>query len=148
MSPAQREGRAQMLSRNTRSVTVVLVLVAALLSAPAAAMAWKPFAHNYTGDQAYTDAVDDGSVTIADNTYPLDARLVNALRDWPRFYNAGVVGPDGFPDLIYGQSQIHPVQTGKWLRYLTERAWAAQTDARYSTDQRAQIRLERVEILT
>jgi len=81
--------------------------------APRVALAWKPFAHLYTGDQAYTDAIDDGSVTIAAHSYPLDPRLVDALRDWPQFYNAGVVGPDGFPDLIYGQSQIHPVETGK-----------------------------------
>ncbi len=126
-------------SRAACCAVVLFALGAALLIAPGAAMAWKPFAHNYTGDQAYADAVDDGSVTIAGRSYPLEPRLVAALRDQPQFYNAGVVGPDGFPDIIYGQSQIHAVHTGRWLHYIVQQAWAAQTDARYSPAQRAQI---------
>jgi hypothetical protein len=118
---------------------IIAVLLLFMLFAPATAKAWKPFAHNYTGDQAYADAVDDGSVTVGGHSYPLEPRLVSALRDWPQFYNAGVVGPDGFPDIAYGQSQIHPVHTGKWLRYLVDRAWAAQTDSGYSGDEQAQI---------
>ena len=117
---------------------IVPLLLVALL-APASAKAWKPFAHSHAADQAYADAVVDGKVEVGGNPYPLDSRLVSALRAWPQFFNAGVIGPDGFPDIAYGQSQIHPVHTGKWLRYLLGRAWAAQSDARYSADQRAQI---------
>jgi hypothetical protein len=127
------------MSKYLRWAAVFVVLAAGLCVPPSAAMAWKPFAHNYTGDQAYADAVDDGSVTIAAHSYPLDSRLVAALRAKPEFYNAGVVGPDGFPDLIYGQSQIHPVHTGEWLRYIVEQAWAAQSDPQYGADERQQI---------
>ncbi len=77
--------------------------------------------------------------SLGGHSYPVDSRLVSALQAHPQFYNAGVVGPDGFPDVIFGQSQIHPVHTGKWLRYIVQRAWAAQTDPRYSSEQRAQI---------
>ena len=122
----------------TRSA-IFAALLALMLLAPATAHAWKPFAHNYTGDQAYADAVDDGSITVSGHSDPLDSRLVSALRDWPQFYNAGVIGPDGFPDIVYGQTQIHPVHTGKWLRYVVEQAWAAQSDSRYSGEERAQI---------
>ena len=38
-------------------------------------------------------------------------QVAQALHDWPTHYNAGVVRPDGFPDLTLGQSVIHPVHT-------------------------------------
>ena len=40
----------------------------------------------------------------------------------PAYFNAGVVGPDGFPDLTYGQSVMHPEQTGKWLTHILKQA--------------------------
>jgi hypothetical protein len=101
-------------------------VLAALLSAPSAALAWKPFAHNYIGDQAYADATDDGKVTIGGRSYPLAPELVTALKKSRSYFNAGVVGPDGFPDLAFGQAQIHPEQTGAWLKYIFDKAWAAQ----------------------
>ena len=55
------------------------------------------------------------------------------------FYDAGVIGPDGYPDLIMGQAVIHPENTGKWLRHVVDKAWAAQSDARYSEDQKLEI---------
>ena len=113
-----------------------LCLVA--LAIPGIAKAWKPYTHNFTGTQARNDAVD-GTIAIGGRTYSVPAPVRQALADWPSFYNAGVVGPDGFPDLTMGQSEIHPVRTGAWLKYILDRAWAAQTDASYSADERAQI---------
>jgi hypothetical protein len=78
-------------------------------------------------------------VTVDGKQYPVDGRVVAALRDWPSYYNAGVVGPDGFPDLTMGQSIIHPERTGAWLRYILDRAWAAQSDGSYSANEKAQI---------
>ncbi len=100
--------------------------MAVLLAIPTTAMAWKPYTHNYIGDQAYRDATDDGQVTIGTHSYPLDAELVKALKRSRPYYNAGVVGPDGFPDIVYGQSVIHPEETGEWLSYLVDKAWKAQ----------------------
>ena len=54
--------------------------------------------------------------------------MVAALATTGPYYNAGVVGPDGFPDLIFGQSVIHPEETGKWLQHILDRAWEAQSD--------------------
>jgi hypothetical protein len=125
------------------------------LTAPSEVLAWKPYTHNITANEALADAVDDGLVTINGRQYALRPEVVAALRAWPQFYNAGVIGPDGFPDLTYGQAIIHPgstahgvpapgpaeeaALTGAWLRHLHERAWAAQSDPRYTVAQRAQI---------
>src|SRR5690349_16952836 len=105
---------ARLRSRRARRLVVVAVLALMPLAAPQAALAWKPFTHNYIGDQAYADAVDDGSVTIDGRGYRLNGTLVQALKNYRPYYNAGVVGPDGFPDLAFGQSVIHPDHTGKW----------------------------------
>ncbi len=126
-----------------------------VLAAPGTALAWKPYTHNTTAAEALADVVADGQVTINGRPYPVRPEVVAALRAWPQFYNAGVIGPDGFPDLTFGQAIIHPGSTahgvpapgpaeaaaftGAWLRHLYGRAWAAQSDPRYSAAQRAQI---------
>jgi hypothetical protein len=103
------------------------------------AQGWQLYTHNFTGGQALADAVDDGNVTIDGREYPVPPEVVTALRDWPEFYNAGVIGPDGFPDLTYGLTVIHPAGTGEWLRLIFTQAWAAQSDASYTDPQKSQI---------
>src|SRR3954468_9108041 len=88
-----------------------------MLLLPGAANAWKPYTHNYTGTQARLDAID-GPVTLGGRSYSVPPEVHQALVDWLTYYNAGVVGPDGFPDLTMGQSEIHPVRTGAWLQYI------------------------------
>jgi len=79
---------------------------AATLTFASSAFAWKPYTHVQSGLTARADAVDDGKVAVAGKSYPVDSRVVDALRDWPSYYNAGVVGPDEFPDLTMGKSII------------------------------------------
>ena len=131
---------------------------------PLGAQAFEPYTHNFTADQARGDAID-GFVTIEGRDYPVRPEILAALRDWPAFYDAGVIGPDVFPDLLYGWNLIHTsdgsdifecetqeppaflpgdgcVQsgnTGDWLKLLLEQAWSAQTDPRYSAAERSQI---------
>ena len=120
-------------ARATRGLLVFLALATTALATAPAAMAWKPFAHNYIGYQAYNDAVAgctnqspcQGSVKIGNDRYPINPVLADALYKEPAYYNAGVVGPDGFPDLAFGQSVIHPEHTGAWLQYIYNAAWAA-----------------------
>ena len=109
------------------AVVTVLVSGASLVFAPTAE-AFKPYTHSNTGFDARADATDNGMVTINGREYPVNPAVVAALQQWPSYYNAGVIGPDGFPDLTMGQSIIHPVDTGRWLKYILDRAWAAQTD--------------------
>ena len=122
-----------------RLLVAAAFAAAATLTFASSAFAWKPYTHVQSGLTARADAVDDGKVTVAAKSYPVDSRVVDALRDWPSYYNAGVVGPDGFPDLTMGQSVIHPERTGAWLRYILDRAWAAQSDGSYNANEKAQI---------
>ncbi len=121
-----------------RFVVLAATIGAALLLIAPGAQGFKPYTHNYTGNQARADAAD-GHVTIAGREYPVPGQVAQALHDWPTYYNAGVVGPDGFPDLTMGQSVIHPVHTGQWLRYILNRAWATQDDPSYSPQEKSQV---------
>lgn len=118
-------------------LAVLIVLIPLLQAMPA--LAFKPYTHNSTGDQAWIDVTADGKVTIEGRDYNVDPRVVSALQNYRSFYNAGVVGPDGFPDLTYGQSIIHPENTGEWLRYIYTEAWKAQSDAFYTAAEKQQI---------
>src|SRR4051812_4535184 len=98
-----------MISRTTRCAALFAMLAAVLLVAPRAAMAWKPFTHSFAAAEAFSDATDsDGKVTIGGHEYALQPRVAAALNNEPSYYNAGVIGPDGFPDIAYGQAIIHP----------------------------------------
>ena len=121
-----------------RFVVLAATIGAALLLIAPGAQGFKPYTHNYTGNQARADAAD-GHVTIAGREYPVPGQVAQALHDWPTYYNAGVVGPDGFPDLTMGQSVIHPVHTGQWLQYILNRAWAAQDDPTYTAQEKSQM---------
>lgn len=130
--------RARSRRRAHVMLGAVLVTTAAVtLAGPVDA--FKPYTHNETARHAYEDVVDDGNVTINDVEYPVRTELVQALQNQPAAYNAGVIGPDGFPDLGYGQSQIHPEETGQWLEYLYEGAWAAYADPSRSQVDKEQI---------
>lgn len=124
------------MGRSSAKLIVFALVVALLPTTPAAA--FKPYTHMVTAATAYDDAVDDGRVTILDRQYAVRPELVAALRAWPSYYRAGVIGPDGWPELVYGQEEIHPTQTGKWLEYLLAEAWRAQ-DSRRSDDEKGQI---------
>ena len=125
--------------RTKSAVACIALAWVALMAGPRPSAAWKPYTHNFSAEQARLDVIADGQVTIENRAYPVHPAVVAALRDWPQFYNAGVIGPDGFPDLTYGQAVIHPKKTGEWLRHIYNRAWTAQTDASYSGAERSQI---------
>jgi len=119
--------------------TTAAITVATLVATALPAAAFKPYTHNATAETAYDDVVDDGQVTIDGADYTVRADIVTALRNQPAAYNAGVIGPDGFPDLAYGQSAIHPEETGKWLQHVLTKAWDAQDDPGRSAAEKEQI---------
>ena len=80
-----------------------------------------------------------GVVTINGHDYTVNPRIVHALQQKRASYNAGVVGPDGYPDLVMGQSVIHPANTGLWLQHVLNKGWAAQSDPRYTEDEKLEI---------
>ena len=122
-----------------RIAVVAALLAAAALGGAGAAQAWTTYMHNTVAGQAYDDVVLDGRVKINGNDYTVDSRIVTALRNHKSFFRAGVVGPDGLPDVTYGQRVVHIGQTGDWNRHVVVRAWAAQNDPAYSAVEREQI---------
>lgn len=122
-----------------RSLAAAVVFFLCIGAVALPAEAWKPYTHNYTGDLARDDAVDDGMVTVLGREYPVNPRVVQALTQKRPWYDAGVVGPDAFPDLIMGQAVIHPENTGRWLDHLLDSAWAAQGSPTYTEDQELEI---------
>ena len=46
--------------------------------------------------------------------------IVQALLNYPSYYYAGAVGPDGFPDFTFGQWIFHPTDTGVWVQRPTD----------------------------
>src|SRR5262249_21824958 len=70
---------------------------------PLAAVAFDPKVHVSIGQEALADAIDDGKVTIHGVSYTVHPKIVDALTNYPSYYNAGAVGPDRLPDSIMGQ---------------------------------------------
>ncbi len=106
---------------------------------PLAAVGWKPYVHIEIAQDVRNDLLEDGKITIEGNAYDVHPRILEALKKYPAFYYAGAVGPDGFPELIMGQSVLHPESTGIWVAHVLDMAWKAQTDAKYSETEKLQI---------
>src|SRR5258705_12684238 len=68
------------------------------------AYAWKPNTHLYAANQAIkTILAGNDYITIDGVNYPVDHRVAQAIRNQTAYYRGGVVGPDGFPDILVGQ---------------------------------------------
>jgi hypothetical protein len=116
------------------------------LSLPA--LAWKPITHVYLAEKARAELIaQNGSITLhqvdpvtqqqgtALGTWTVSPSVYQALRDYPAYFRAGVLGPDAYPDMLFGQSVIHPAteddgsDTEPWLRHLYNRASTPQQRA-------------------
>lgn len=91
--PANRPRRLRLFA-----VTGAIVLLAS---------SFKPYTHLNSAGLALPDLSDD-SVTIGGRQYQVGFAVRNSIRNHPTYFRAGVLGPDAFPDIIYGQSIIHP----------------------------------------
>ena len=125
-----------------KAVAVALsVLLMSPTIAPSAALAWKPTTHVYLSDFAIADALDNGKVTISKidsqtgqivgtiGEYSVDAQLLADLRRHKAQYNAGVLGPDAYPDILTGQQVIHAGPdagvsggTNTWLSHIWQQS--------------------------
>ncbi|AKJ01793.1 hypothetical protein ATI61_103508 [Archangium gephyra] len=123
-------------------------LFLAVLGFALPAQAWKPITHVYLAEKARAEMLSqNGSVSLHQTdfwnraqmgligTYPVSSPIHQALRDYPAYFRAGVLGPDAYPDMLFGQSVIHP-DTGEhgsdsdpWLRHLYARASTPQQRA-------------------
>lgn len=132
--------------RAVRTGLLALLLAIALIwSAALPANAWKPHDHIYAANRAIELILSGvNAVEVDGRTYQVDPRVADAIRSYPTAYRAGVIGPDGFPDLYVGQKCIHPdtitengtlsgndvhldaghSQTYEWLRHVYEAGWS------------------------
>lgn len=67
------------------------------------------------------------ALTVEGKRYALSREAAEPVVWRSEFYRAGLVGPDAFPDLIVGQSRIHPEVPGvsttdQWLTHLFKKA--------------------------
>lgn len=119
-------------------LSVTLVLMALLIG-----QAFMPFTHIVATTAAVTDMAD-GRVTILGREYPVQFAVRNAINAHPEYYRAGIIGPDAFPDIHFGQSFVHPDRkcnngslTGsqcsgaasqtvsdQWLQHVYQSGWA------------------------
>ena len=111
-----------------KKISMICLLVFIWLAFPARALwAWKAKTHVYLAMLARQDAIDDGRITLYEmdhdqglirwemngrpkilGTYAVDPGILAAIRQHPGQYKAGALGPDAFPDLLTGQTGIHP----------------------------------------
>ena len=65
-------------------------------------------AHLYIGKQILNDAQDCRITLPEDNEQEIPGEVCEALKKHPGAFLAGTIGPDAFPDIVIGQSYIHP----------------------------------------
>ncbi|MEP4051077.1 MAG: zinc dependent phospholipase C family protein [Litorimonas sp.] len=87
--------------------------------------------HLYIADEILEDLKflpnGDCQIPIVGSTQKLPPEVCEALRDHPKAFRAGAIGPDAFPDLVVGQSFVHPGtkdgrQTADWLNLMLSKA--------------------------
>ena len=95
----------------------------ALLSIPVASQASGLKTHIWIGQRIIEELRTSCRVEIAGAPYSIDLDACASIRNHPREFLSGVLGPDAFPDLIVGQMTTHPGiqgdwQTSDWLKHL------------------------------
>lgn len=108
-----------------RKTSIFLVCAAAIFQP---VQAWKVSTHAASGNQMLDDfaatgrtPLDMSGTTTIQFTDPLTGRQLSlgvtkkdalvAIRNWPDYFRGGLIGPDGFPDMVTGQLLEHANQT-------------------------------------
>lgn len=131
LAPVPEPSRQPAAARPLRAALCLLLLATGAALLPQPALAWKPKHHIYTGNEAIAEVLAGADrVTIAGQPYEVPAEVAQAIRNQPASYRAGCIGPDGFPDLVFGQTIIHPdwkqdggTYTHQWLNHVYAWGW-------------------------
>jgi hypothetical protein len=89
----------------------VLLAAACCIAAPADGFGLKT--HVYIADQVWQDLADC-RVAIRGQEFAVPAEACRAIRGHRGEFLAGALGPDIFPDVLVGQSIVHPGVAGGW----------------------------------
>lgn len=91
----------------------VLLAGAAAIGLAAPAEGFGLRAHLYIAQQVYEDLADC-QVSIRGEMFRIAPETCRAIRDHRGEFLAGALGPDVFPDVVVGQSFVHPGVPGGW----------------------------------
>src|SRR5687767_6040510 len=81
----------------------------AMLYGPSTAFAYKSKTHIILANKVLADA-NNGTLSIPGLGNAIDPKnqdVIDALKQFPAAFRAGVLGPDNYPDLIGGQVWVH-----------------------------------------
>lgn len=88
--------------------------------------AWKLSTHNYSANLILEELQrNNGKLEVYPfGKYKIPEEFYKALKKYPDSFRAGALGPDVYPEMITGQSNIHPmvngVTSGQWFDLLVE----------------------------
>jgi hypothetical protein len=111
-----------------RRIAVALV---PLLAAISPAHAFKVDTHVWIGQQVINDIEDDGRITLKLRgqtvTVPVRSDVTAAILANRAAFLAGNIGPDAAPDVVVGQTVVHPGlpgawQTNDWMQHLLQKS--------------------------
>lgn len=72
--------------------------------------------HIYMANFILQEVRETGCITIPQvGSYRVPEDMKQAILREPAAFRAGSIGPDFYPDMIIGQTIIHPESSGKWL---------------------------------
>ncbi|QMU30513.1 hypothetical protein [Adhaeribacter radiodurans] len=101
----------KMISYSFHKLTLVILILFLHISN---VFGFKPKTHVWIAQQVLNDVLLDGKLTINGRDYEVSKRIVDALRAHASTYRMGHVGPDAFPDILVGQTVVHPGRKGGW----------------------------------
>lgn len=101
-----------------------------LMTVPVSADAFGLRTHLYIADQLLEDinrSEGGCNVQVVGREVEIDRNVCRAIKNHPKYFRAGAIGPDAFPDLVVGQSFVHPGtengrQTSDWLSHMLANA--------------------------
>ena len=121
--------RIQMRAKRLRSLALAMFALG-LFYYPVTASAFRVGTHVWVAQQVLND-LQDGVLTIpiggVNHDVAIDPAIVSAIINHPAEYRMGNIGPDAFPDILTGQSVVHPGvpgawKTDDWMRFLLTQA--------------------------
>lgn len=112
-------------SKKIRGILLGSVLLGSAQANQAAAFGLNT--HLWIAQQIIDDLDDNCRTQIGLEKARLPKDVCQSIRDYPDYFLAGAIGPDGFPDIIAGQTVVHPGvengwKTSDWLNHLYQKA--------------------------
>ncbi|HDS0956896.1 TPA: hypothetical protein QDZ28_000541 [Pseudomonas putida] len=105
----------------SRTLALFAVACSVFVCAPAAAFGLKT--HLWIGQQIIAEVNQSCRIRIGDVPLALEPALCSSIRNHPKAFLAGTLGPDAYPDIVTGQVTTHPGihddwRTSDWLIHL------------------------------